>query len=430
VSPRLVLLAVLSLTATGLVIGSALRDNRRSEALAAALALSRAAEVSPAPVSTTPTPTTKTPKRTHAAVPTHAPVDTTTSGATSAPAVDTTPTSGGTQKKPSSNTKPTTPSSTSKVKHVFLIALTGPGYDATFGQGAAAAPYLNQQLKAQGELLSGYRALPGSDLPNYIAMISGQPPNAQTTANCTTYSEFPSSAKTSKKGVVSGDGCVYPVDALTLADQLTSAGHSWKAYLEDMDAGGQPDTSCRHPVSGQADDTQQGRNGDEYAARHNPFVYFHSLLDLGDCATNDVPLSKLSADLASAKSTPNFSFIAPNLCHDGSEPTCADGTPGGLATTDTDLSQLVPQILASPAYKKDGLLEIVFASGPASDVSGLTGALLVSRFITAGSTDPADYDPYSLLRTNEDIFGLAHLAEADGAKVQSFGGGLITGAGD
>ena len=82
------------------------------------------------------------------------------------------------------------------------------------------------------------------------------------------------------------------------------------------------------------------------------------------------------------------------------------------------------------AFPSSPPLEIVFASGPASDVSGLTGALLVSRFITAGSTDPADYDPYSLLRTNEDIFGLAHLAEADGAKVQSFGGGLITGAGD
>jgi hypothetical protein len=54
----------------------------------------------------------------------------------------------------------------------------------------------------------------------------------------------------------------------------------------------------------------------------------------------------------------------------------------------------------------------------------------VSRYVTAGGTDPAAYDPYSLLRTNEDIFGLTHLAEAGGTKVKSFGGGLITGAGD
>jgi hypothetical protein len=59
-----------------------------------------------------------------------------------------------------------------------------------------------------------------------------------------------------------------------------------------------------------------------------------------------------------------------------------------------------------------------------------SGALFVSRYVTAGGTDPAAYDPYSLLRTNEDIFGLTHLAEAGGTKVKSFGGGLITGAGD
>ena len=38
-----------------------------------------------------------------------------------------------------------------------------------------------------------------------------------------------------------------------------------------------------------------------YAARLNPFVYFHSLLDLGDCATNDVPLTELEKDLKKPK---------------------------------------------------------------------------------------------------------------------------------
>jgi hypothetical protein len=278
---------------------------------------------------------------------------------------------------------------------VFVLALSG-AYDP-------ASPYVAQQVRPQGELLSGYESLPGaSDLPSYIAMASGQPPNAQTSGGCTTYSEFPSSAKPDKKGVVSGDGCVYPVSTLTFADQLTSSRHTWKAYVEDMQS------NCQHPDSGQPDVTQQG----PYATRHNPFVYFHSLLDLGDCATNDVPLTQLSTDLASAKSTASFSFIAPNLCHDGADTSCGNA--------DDFASQLIPQILASPAYKKDGLLEVVFSSG----------ALLVSRYVTAGGSDPAAYDPYSLLRTNEDIFGVAHLAEADGAKVKSFGGGLITGAGD
>jgi hypothetical protein len=422
--PRLALLGVVSLTATGLVIGSALRDDQRGEALAAAAALSRASAVAPVAAPATTAPTT-TPAVRHAPAHTHTQAS---GGDTSASApspdsgqvTDTTPAA----PKKKSSPAPTTPVATSKVKHVFLIVLTSPGYDATFGQGAASAPYLNQQLRPKGQLLTGYRALPGSDLPNYVAMISGQPPNAATSANCTTYSEFPSSAKTNKAGVVSGDGCVYPVDTLTLADQLTSAAHTWKAYEEDMAA------TCQHPDSGQPDDTQQGRPGDEYAARHNPFAYFHSLLDLGDCASNDVPLTKLGGDLASVKTTPSLSFIAPNLCHDGSDLTCADGTPGGLAAADTFLSQLVPQILASPAYKKDGLLELVFAAGPPVDPSGLVGALLVSPFITAGSTDATGYGPYSLLRTNEDIFGLGHLADAGGDKVKSLGGGFVTGAGD
>ncbi len=37
------------------------------------------------------------------------------------------------------------------------------------------------------------------------------------------------------------------------------------------------------------------RPGDGYATRHNPFVYYHSLLDLGDCDQNDGPLDKLEA---------------------------------------------------------------------------------------------------------------------------------------
>jgi Phosphoesterase family len=404
VSPRrLVLLGILSLTATGLVIGSALRDNHRSEALAAAVALSRASAVTPAPAATVPAPAAATPAAAHTS---HTPSSASVPADTSVPAVETPAPSQPKKKQPAAAPAPTTPTSSSKVKHVFVIALTGAGYDATFGSGAASAPYLNQQLRPQGELLSGYRGLPGAaDLPSYIAMVSGQPPNDHTNTNCTTYSA----------------ACVYPVATLTLADQLTSAGHTWKGYFEDMDAGPQPVTSCRHPDSDQADPTQQGRPGDEYAARHNPFVYFHSLLDLGDCATNDLPLSKLSGDLASAKTTPSVSFIAPNLCHDGTDTICADGTTGGVGATDAYLSQLVPQILASAAYRKDGLLELVFGSG---------GALLVSPFISAGGSDDATYDPYSLLRTNEDIFGLSHLAKAGGAKVKSFGGNFVTGAGD
>jgi hypothetical protein len=40
------------------------------------------------------------------------------------------------------------------------------------------------------------------------------------------------------------------------------------------------------------------------------------------------------------------------------------------------------------------------------------GALLVSRYVSAGRTVRTRYDHYSLLRTVEDLFGLGHLGHA------------------
>jgi hypothetical protein len=77
-----------------------------------------------------------------------------------------------------------------------------------------------------------------------------------------------------------------------------------------------------------------------YADRHNPFVYFHSLLDLGDCSSDDVDLSKLPAALRSAAKTPTFTYVAPDACADaravassGSSTTGTTTTPGTSTTT-------------------------------------------------------------------------------------------------
>jgi hypothetical protein len=220
---------------------------------------------------------------------------------------------------------PAVPAET-KIKHVFVITLASPGYEQTWGP-TSPAHYLTTQLRPRGTLLSNYYGIGHLDLPNYIAMISGQPPNAQTAADCTSYAEFVA-PKPDATGRLEAPGCVYPVSVLTLGDQLTSTRRQWRAYAEDLAAGPKPVQTCRHPSSNQADETQHARPGDGYAARHNPFVYFHSLLDLGDCASNDLPLTALAADLATPAKTPNYAFIAPNLCHDGSEAPCADGSPG------------------------------------------------------------------------------------------------------
>jgi len=294
-----------------------------------------------------------------------------------------------------------------QVRHVFVIVLAGHGFDAAFGE-QSTAPYLAKELRPQGTLLTDYRPLGSADLPDHLALISGQPPNADTRAGCPTYKD---------------PGCVYKNTVTTIADQLSSSRRSWRAYVEDLDKGPADKVACRRPDSNAVDDTFEARPGDGYATRHNPFVYFHSLLDLGGCDASDGPLSPLEADLGTVETTPSYSYIVPNLCNDGTESPCADGTAGGLPAADAFLAQWVPKILASPAYTEDGLLIVTFAGGAEETPNG---TLLVSRFVQAGGEDTDEHNPYTLLRSVQDLFALKPLGRA--AKASSLLDGVLAGA--
>jgi phosphatidylinositol-3-phosphatase len=254
-----------------------------------------------------------------------------------------------------------------RVKHVFVITLENKSYDVTFGT-STQDPYLNGTLKPMGALLTNYYATGHVSHDNYIAMISGQPASRDTQSDCQTFNEFTQTG-TTEDGIPIGSGCVYPASIKSLPDQMKAVGLTWKGYMEDM--GNDPareSATCGHPVLNTRDATQRAQapsaavpSGDQYAARHNPFVYFHSIIDSPDCATNVVALDKLEADIASVTTTPNFVFITPNLCNDGHDGDgtgrpgkgCVNGDPGGLTSADKFLQTWVPKILASPAFKKD-----------------------------------------------------------------------------
>jgi len=275
------------------------------------------------------------------------------------------------------------------VGHVFVINLENKSYAKTWGTDSVAK-HLNGTLVPMGRLLTQYYATSHASLGNYITQISGRPSNIATNGDCPIYAEYRN-----------GQGCVYPSSVKTVADQLEGAGRSWKSYQEDMT------TPCRHPKIGEVDSTLVARTGDMYATRHNPFVYFHSIIDTPRCTANVVDLKALDADIAAADRTPNLVYITPNLCHDGHDTPCIDGQPGGLVSADRFLSTWVPMILASPAYKADGLLVITLDESD-NDASsccgqktgaggGRVGALLLSPRITAGTTDATPYNHYSLL---------------------------------
>jgi hypothetical protein len=294
-------------------------------------------------------------------------------------------------------------------------------------------PYLANTLRPQGQLLTNYSLLTDRGLPNYLAMIGGQSPNNDTGQDCATYNEFPPSAQPDNNGFVSGDGCVYPVQAINVADQLFAGRFTWAGYMEDMGKaepvpdGQQPPANnpqtCVKPPANSADPTQHVRQGTGYAARHNPFVYFHSLLDLGACQQNDVPLDRLDAALSG--STPNFSFISPNLCDTGEPDECLDQDPKGPAAADQFLSDWVPKILQSPAYQKDGVLIITFGEATPGVNGAPVGTLLLSKFLAPGSSNSSAFNPYSIFRTLEDLFALNHLTAATRPGTTSFATELL-----
>ena len=75
------------------------------------------------------------------------------------------------------------------IKHVFVIVLENKNFDETFGADSPAK-YLNQTLLPQGKLLPQYYGTGHFSLDNYISMISGQPPNPQTQADCQFFNDW------------------------------------------------------------------------------------------------------------------------------------------------------------------------------------------------------------------------------------------------
>jgi len=335
------------------------------------------------------------------------------------------------------------------VGHVFIIVLENENALSSFGPNSPA-PYLSQTLPTMGAFLPRYYGIGHASLDNYVAMISGQPPNVATQADCDTYRDFKGTAPLGPLGINVGQGCVHPASTPTIASQLQAANISWKAYMEDMGNDPQRESAtCGHPVIGTKDDTQSAEVGDQYAARHDPFVYFHSIIDdSSGCDAHVVNFSSLQSDLLSTETTAHYVFITPNLCDDGHDSPCVDGGPGGLEQADQFLQTWVPRITASPAWQQDGLLIVLFdesgfsakaccneQSGPNTPApgeygpgGGRTGAVLLSPFIQPGTVSYTAYNHYSLLRTVEDFFGLSHLGEAGAPGLQPMGADVFTAA--
>jgi phosphatidylinositol-3-phosphatase len=352
-------------------------------------------------------------------------------------------------------------SSLPKIGHVWIIVVENTTSAFT------GNTYLATTVRSQGAYIPGYFGIAHESAPNYIAMISGQGASPDTQADCMQYQDVNPGGGLGNSGqyypVTSG--CVYPSSVKTVADQLNAAGRTWKGYMEDMGQDPNRDGSFTcNPTNaanaGTKDGTQgaaqpgstNGNRGDQYAVRHDPFMYFHSIIDpQSSCLSHVVELQDgkngLTADLGSVATTPNYSFITPNLCDDGHDPsgtqtTCAApdiaGSSIGHLTGVNDFLQVyVPQIVNSPAFRQDGMLVITVDESDGSPGSqdassccqestvatqnaggdsnspqpgingsggGQVGTVVLSPFIHPGTTSNQEYNHFNLLRTVEDIF--------------------------
>jgi phosphatidylinositol-3-phosphatase len=248
------------------------------------------------------------------------------------------------------------------IKHVFMIVLSGQGYQQSFGH-ATNDPYLAQQLVRKGVLIPNYYSVAGGSLANEIALLSGQGPTPQTVKNCPSYKDIRPGTKGANAQVL-GQGCVYPKTTQSLATQLTAAKHSWKAYVQVAGAPKEARLETCAPKPGSSDPTQPGAVH-PYASWRNPLLYFRAVVGkAASCPKTNVPLKQLATDLKSADTTPSLSYIVPDICDDGGAVICDVHGRSGLAASDAFLKTVVPEIERSPAYKADGMIAITFDQAP------------------------------------------------------------------
>jgi phosphatidylinositol-3-phosphatase len=359
------------------------------------------------------------------------------------------------------------------IKHVWVIMLENENFNYTFGKsGKKYAPFLAKTLPSKGALLTQYYGIGHDSLDNYTAAISGQNSNYQLGQDCGTFWPFDQFGgenfdKWTKYRQLSGEGCVFPKYVKTLPQQLQSHHKSWRAYMQDM--GNIPHRdgtvktkngpACGHPKLGGTDFTDStGPKNDSYATRHDPFMYFESIIGNKKlCDSHVLSLRPLKKDLKKVSTTPDYSFISPNTCTDGHDwPKCQDGSPGRLPRVNAFLKTWVTKIMASPAYRKNGMILIATdesgsdenATACCGEVSSLgyddpshpnmnepglygpgggnVGAIVLSPFVKGGTVTAEPYNHFSQLKSIEDIFGLGHLGDAQQPQVKAFGPDIYT----
>jgi len=259
------------------------------------------------------------------------------------------------------------------IKTVFLILMENHNWSDI--KGSASAPYINATLlpaAAHAENYFDNPAMAHPSEPNYLWLEAGD--------NFGILDDNPPSQN-------------HQATTNHLVTLLKAAGVSWRSYQEDITAGVCPLTS----VGG-------------YAPKHNPMVFFDDVVgkpastSAPDCVANVRPYSELAGDLTGNR-TAQYNFLTPNLCHDMHD-TCAP-TSDSIKQGDDWLAAEVPKIQASAAYKNGGAIFITWDESEGGEFP--IGMIVLSPLAKTGYSNMIKYYHSSMLRTAQEIFGVAPL---------------------
>jgi hypothetical protein len=283
---------------------------------------------------------------------------------------------------------------TVRFEHVFVVVEENQNYEEVIGN-TKDLPYLNS-LAAKYGVATNYYANTHPSLNNYFYLTAGR---------AGTRSPWIGDLADKFPGEVAGDN---------IASILAANGKTWKAYAESL------------PRSGYV-----GGDHFPYVKRHNPFAYFDSVRQ-GQAGTgqtsqtaNIVSFEKFADDLQ-RDSLPDYSFIVPNLYNDGhhdavTRRTASCGDHRALQGLDTWLKANMEPLIASPTFKRGGLLMIVFdegcETGPKADSrldpkrpdlrgGGHVPAVIISSRTPAGATSDELFHHESILRLSLKALGV------------------------
>jgi hypothetical protein len=229
-----------------------------------------------------------------------------------------------------------------------------------------------------------------------------------------------------------------------LAGLLQRAGITWRSYQEDIDltrnGGGQltnvplPQDLWTVPLTSFsgffAPGTVNAYNGSSqfnYAAKHNPMVFFTDTNGGNDAtpanplSTHYAPLQQLITDLAN-DTVADYNWITPDQYNDMHTSLSGGykgltGDAANIKQGDDFLSQIVPVIMASNAYKNHGVIILWWDEAESDSVSGdngddfnhTVGEIVISPHAHSNVNglpygSPVNFTHSSDLRTIQEIF--------------------------